>query len=510
VPTGQAYGEQIRVPIRLLVNGNLIYDTLDFSCTALPGTSIFNESLVTDTITFPRITQCDKPTLQTFTVRNIGCDILRIDSVTIDETTIFSVAIDSMVPRPLAASDSIHVTVGIVKLDTGIHTGELHFYGIHADSTLLDTLIPISAIIDKGIRILQRDTVPIDLGKAYSCQARDTTIIYTNTGTCPLTITGWHMSNWTFNIFGNGVSPPIVLQPGQSDSLHITYWNGRGSLQDTAVILTDADNDPVRRIPIFLTIPPLDSVRFEFATSSQHIVDGTLIDVDLAPDRSITGKGLQSISGILNYYTDAFDLVSIVPMQNASFFQGPEQHIGRRTLLPFRLSSSNEINLDPSTPILHLQLKTILTDTNESTIFVDSLRLNDLDPKYGECSLATDSRALTERLDLRCGEDLLQRRLQDHLLFRIGPAHPNPISAQDQWKASLPIETSSEGVVTVSVSDALGRPVLVLSKVLAASEGIGDVPIDLSNAPAGCYYYAIGYSNGSMTSRSRGSLLLIR
>jgi hypothetical protein len=353
----------------------------------------------------------------------------------------------------------------------------------------------------------------VDLGSTNNCQSIDTaiTITYTNNSCAIDTLNSLSMSPGTgFIISGVLQPPPVILFPGESDSLHISYLSGVGHLYDTVVITGEPNNDSVWRIPVQVNIIPADSVEFSVAVSPDPIKPGDTLTVTVTPDLTVQNVGLKNISGTIEYRYDSYDLITklggtvAAPIQ---FEPLSEEH--GTAYLPFTISSFSTIALDSGTPILTLRLQAMLSDSTVSSFNLDSLLLNGSDPTYENCVLSASSGSAVSHIALACGDTLLMLAMQNELVFAVGNPKPNPVTAEDGGQSSLPLLASTDGTAEVRVTDMLGRMVVSNSIPLTAGEPTS-YALDLSNQPAGAYFYTFVFSSLSGTVSKSGTVMVLR
>jgi len=521
-PSG-ALQETGHVVLVLLLNGEMVYDTLALSGTGIHGSSSFVSSLATGSIPFAPRSECDRLDSLTFSMSNPGCDSLTIVSAVLEgnANSEFSMTIDRPLPRTMLGTDSVSITVSLVKLTAGSFSGSVHIHYLLADGTGRDTLIPVSALIKPGTRTLVLATPPgtplstsgIDFGTFNACATRDTAIIYTNTGCLPLTISRMALAGVGF-LLSPATADSIVVAPGQTDTLHISFdGQHTGNLASPLLIHSNADANALISIPILGYVPPLDSAGFILATSTTTIKPGDTFEVTITPDRAISNKKLFSIAGSLAYFEDNYDLVSITPMAGLDTQISRLPATGKIAHLHYNLSSATDISLAPASPILTAKFVSRLSDSIAAMPWsVEAFQLNGGDPDYSRCTLASTVKnsPTIATLSLACGDSLIAHTMAGVLVFRVEPARPNPVTSQARgYSTTLELHAEMDGTADVEVFDALGRSVAKTNVALA--QGTTEpCRLDFTQLPGGSYFYSVRFHSAIGDARSRGSLLLLR
>ncbi len=449
----------------------------------------------------------------TITIRNTVCDSITFTDASLlsADWTLFDASGKPLQFPQIIPPDSVFsFTVRFGPHAFGGTTGTLvlhyTFFNFHGtDSIALD------GAGKSAVPAVTLSATSLNLGSGNACATHDTIIIYTNTGCVPVAVTGWSMSQWGngFNVFGTGYPPPITLQPGQSDSLHITYTSGVGDLYDTVIVWTDADSGKVRRIPVEIHITPVDSVKFVIAMPASIRIDRHFV-APIFPDRIVQGKGLISISGTLSYQNDDFDFEGITAPNTLNLlYNGPNITNGVARI-PFSLSNAAGIVLDPATPILQLGLNAVWADSAHFSVTLDSLLLNNSDQNYSRCVLGTIAAIASSNLDAEpCGDEILTGELQGNLVFDAAQPSPDPVTAASNYRATLILQSAVSGTIDIELQDALGRTVSQSSASLHAGEA-DPCTLDFHNQPAGIYYYTIRFNSSSVTAMKNGKVILTK
>ena len=342
--------------------------------------------------------------------------------------------------------------------------------------------------VNAPARTMALSTNALDLGALQPCESRDTAIPYTNTSCVPVTFIGWRMGHYGdgFQVYNKDYQP-LTIPAGETDSLHITF-DGRhtGVVYDTVILIMGTNSDSIRRIPVRTYIPPVDSVNF-LVTLPKAVTPGAAVLATVLPDRSVSGKGLTVISGVIAFPTNSFHLDSITAPSSFNLFLNPPDLVGRTLRIAFALTDPNGITLDPASPVVRVWLRALLSDTNDYRISLDSVILNDSDPSYSNCTLATSSVGASAGYSPACGDSLLIQTLAMRELLFVDDPWPNPATEM----FSVHLHNPSEQIVTYELVDALG-----ITRNRGTTQQ-NELSVDLQDVPPGVYYLRVRVPIGS-------------
>lgn len=351
--------------------------------------------------------------------------------------------------------------------------------------------------------------VPLNFGTLMPCEAHDTIISIINTECAPITLSSCRLSQPAEGYIASASgSTPISIPGGDTTFLHITFdGTHTGRLLDTVLVGINASTDSIWRIPIQTMVPPIDSVNLSLQTVPS-VTPGQHFHVDVVPDRIVdASKGLTSVSGRISYYENAYQFDSITAAPGFQFQKnGPFQSNGLE-FVDFSISNSNGIALDPSTPIVQIWLESMLTDSGNNSIQLDSVLLNGNDPSFSQCLLAYSSIGISPQRDIACGDNTILHAM-GHDLFTATLPWPNPGSILAGDCAQIRIEAAVAGVMTVDVSDALGRS--YDHENYSLPEGArGTYTLGSHITRPGSYFYAIRFESALGDATQYGSILLL-
>jgi hypothetical protein len=446
----------------------------------------------------------------TISVVNTECNSITLTGWTLSQQTEgYNVSGSDSTPILLAPGD----TTSLLITFDGSHTGTLYDTVLVSVSASSNSTwrIPIQTFIPGSDQTLALDTTPVDLGVLSTCETRDTSIPFANTGCVPITVSSLALtqSNMGYGVSDTGNRSSVTLAPGESDSLRITFDGSRtGKLYDTVVVIAGINNDSIRRIPIQTFIQAVDSVRFYLQTLPS-LIPGQHFAVDVMPDRVVSAsKGLTSVSGRLSYFDNDFAFDSITAAAGLQFQKSGLIRNNGVDEVDFSVSNANGIALDPSTPIVQIWLEPVLTDSVNYSIGLDSLLLNGGDPEFSNCTLATAATGTSPQLGFACGDSIIVNALLGRNLFYASLPAPNPLGA-DGDVAQMSLQSFANGNATIEIYDALGRTVHSESYSLEAGQ-IFLCPVDLQGSPAGGYFYTVRFLSSTGNAASSGSIILMR
>lgn len=501
-----------------------IADTIHLVGTGAPGTSAFatNPALTDTTLAFATRTQCDHTDSVSFYIHNTGCDTMMVTGLSLDPSIapVFSAQVDEPLPAAVPGGASLRVTVGIVNLIAGNYTGNLHIRYTEADGTKIDSTVPVAVTINPGsggatALSLRSDTTE-NLNQIPPCSVADTTIILSYDSGCgTITI---HAS-----ILGTGFVLPSgydsLISPGQRDTIRVYYdGSAKGNLKLKVQLTSSAWATPLD-INITGTVAPVDSVHFHLTFSSMPVAAGQIFTASLVPDIAVSGRGLHAIHGSFVWRRDNFQVgqgtmaagTGYTPQLNLSG-SGPID-VGTLSRYSFDLTSAGDIALDPSTPLVTLPVTAMISDTPAGLIAIDSLRLNQSDPNFSVCELASSGLATATSLSIECGDSALIHYLDGEPIVLAERPRPDPITSENGYRTTLDITSAIDGTAEIALYDDLGREVSRSAALQLTHGVIQPYTFDLRTLPAGSYHYELLFTGtgGSATSGSpRGNVLLIK
>ncbi len=257
-------------------------------------------------------------------------------------------------------------------------------------------------------------------------------------------------------------------------------------------------------------VTPINSVQFTVAANPDPIKPGDTLTVTVTPNLAVQGTGLTSISGTMEYHSDAYKFISATGGAGTAQLQYTLPFaVGETAYLPFTISSPTDILLDPATPIFTLYLQTMVSDTTVSSFTLDSLLLNGSDPNYGNCVFSPSSNGAVSHIQLACGDTLLMLAMSNELALGVENPQPNPLTAENGYQSSLMLHSSSDGIAEVLVTDMLGRIITRNNFALSAGKS-ASYSIDLSNQSTGEYFYTVLFASMNGTVTKSGKVMVLR
>ena len=361
-----------------------------------------------------------------------------------------------------------------------------------------------------GTRLLSIDTTAIDFGLQPPCSTEQIPIIYSDTGCSQLEVRGASISGSGF-VLSRDTSMSGVVNPGASDTLRVALdGTNTGAASAVLTLHTNADHDSVRTIALHVTSRPVDSVRFKLSTSRDTVLRGDTVTVFITPDRTYMSAGLHSIRGTLTYNSDTHGYLSSTSPSPLVSVCGPETSVGSVGRLPFTITQAPDILLaGPTQPILSAKFITRLSDSLETTFSVDGIELNDADPVYASCTLASSASSTISHVALAaCSDDIMVRYLRGQPII-FSHISPNPVTAEDGYWTALRIQSPFEGTARLVLFDALGRQ-LSTSMFSVSANDATTFPVDFSHCTAGSYFYTVEFACANGVSRTRGAVNVVR
>ena len=498
-------------------NGQTGIDTtILLSGTGGPGTASFATypQLTASTFAFAPRTQCDHTDSVSFYIHNGGCDTLMLTGLTLDASiaSVFDAHATNPLPVAIAGYDSIRVTVGIVDLLAGNYNGNLDIQYRLPDGTTKDSMLAVSVAISQGsggATTLSLKSPPTEnFGSIPPCSSiTDTTIAVTYDSGCGTIVLHDSLAGTGFMLAG---PDSVLLSPGSTARIRVAYdGSSRGNLTATLYLKAIGVNLP--NVEFAGTVKPVDSVHFHIALSSMPVAAGGGFTASLVPDLKVSGIGLHSIHGEFVWRADNFEVsqgtMSAEPGMTLGQ-QGPNT-VGTLGTYSFDVTNSNDIPLDPSTPVVTLPMVMMVSDTPAGLIAVDSIRLNESDPTFSECTLASTSLAGNSSLALTCGDSTLMYHLEGHSLLLAERPRPNPVTNETGYQTTLDLTSAIDGTAEIMLYDGLGR--LMQRDAVSLTHGeTQPYTFKLASLPAGNYHYELLFSSTSGTGSARGSLLLVK
>ncbi len=281
-----------------------------------------------------------------------------------------------------------------------------------------------------------------------------------------------------------------------NDSLIISY-HPQTSSPDTAALhlrfhLGWKDFDTVIQLFGSGRIPK-ENVQFIPSLSANSASPGKLINLFVKPDKSISGKGLQSISFDLNYYGDLLNATGNITtsIANATISNGTITHSGKTETLPITITG-NDLTLDPAKSIAAISFMPMVTLGTTTAITITNLKLNNGDADFANCILSANSPDTTFSLIPECGDSTLRQFMRTGKVLDITSIRPNP--GQDEIEIELRSGLNQD--VSIEIYNALG--VRVLSESKNMTNGLNQFHLDTKGLASGMYLVRVGSESQSL------------
>jgi hypothetical protein len=492
------------------------------SGTGISGTSAFatDPPLTPTLFVFPTITQCDSPDSVTFVIYNTGCDSLTVTGLPLDASLTGAIGDteNERLPASLGSGDSLRVTVDIAKLVTGSYMGNLHIQYTLANGTTVDSLVPVSSTITagSGASTLTMTTPSIlNFNSIQSCATPDTTILLNYQGCGTITV-NVNIVGTGFVFAGGSSSSSLSLSPGQTVPVHVAYDSTTtGTLGSTVTIQSSGMLDTNFSAQVLGTVQPVDTEIFVLGLTNMPVSAGNTFNATLTPTIKVPASaGLQEVSGMFQYRQDNFAPGSPSSPGN-TVTPGKIVDIGTPGHMieyyPFQVTNPNGIQLVPGSPLVALQLETMISDSVGGVIQADSLQLNGGDAQFNNCVLTTNSPSgVNTSVTLQCGDSILIGVLNGQPILTSEQPHPNPVTEESGFQTTLNLIAAEDGVAEIMLYDALGEQI-THDELSFASGGTVPYTFHLGDLPTGSYYYAVRFTSASAGSSTlRGTFLLLK
>jgi len=490
---------------------NIVETTLQG--TGLPGTSIFETSPRNVQLSFPDHVACSPPDSMQFVIDNPGCDTLTVLRATLAGLGLPAINYRTDPPLPVMLTkpgDKVTVTVYLQAQNPSTNDGTLDLAYQTGDGALHDSVFTIHALVSRGERIASVSEQPLDLGTGALCIERDTAIVISNPGCPSLTVKNISVSGNYF-FLAAAKATPFSLAQGESETIRVGYSpTGSGSDAGQVQITTDADLRQIRTIPLSATTKPIDHITFRLVQENTGLISGDTAAISFVPDRDWLGKGLRTLDFSITANGNLLTFNKHTGQTDPSFqtFVTPVSLSGNLSILNVHLNSPTEIPLHKDKALVTFYFATALSDTINTPVSLSLLSLNGGDVPYLNCILSPASQDADFVLNLECGGRTLIDFMHGKMPIFSGDAHPNPVTSQTNYQASITFTADSKGVAQVSFFDALGK--LVQTENITIEEpGKYEAHFDGSKISGGNYEYVIRLKDQYGNS-TRGRIILLK
>jgi photosystem II stability/assembly factor-like uncharacterized protein len=505
-PSGKT-AQNGKVIVFYMLDGNVVEDTIFLTAVGAPGSSKFETLPLIAAQDFGTKTECDNTDSTSWTIQNTGCDAMRVTDVSLDGNLApsFAVRTDQTLPD-LMTSNKLKVTLAIAQLVSGTYAGNIHVKFESAEGAQHDTLIPVKLTVTPGPHTLVMDATPIDLGSISGCEGHDTAVYISDQGCAGLQVKSIAMTGAGF-----GYLDTVNFVPsGKTLPIHIHYdGSGSGAITGQLTVTTNSDANPNRTINFTANVQAAQSVNFVVKVSTMPVKKNEVFDVAIYPDRDATITGLNSVSGVIEYYDDNFEApITPTTMAGTSLGTWSKYRIGKYEHCKFAVTSPSGIVLKQSTPVLTLKLQEMISDSVASTIVVDSLAMGSSMPNFGDCITTNMMTSTSTSFSSQCGDSLVISVMRGDGILLIAPPNPNPLTHENGGKVHFGLTPTNDGSAQIEIFDALGRS--RTKRTQSLSNGSNDVQLDLSSLEGGSYYYTIHFESVAGTAEHRGSLVVVK
>lgn len=241
------------------------------------------------------------------------------------------------------------------------------------------------------------------------------------------------------------------------------------------------------------------TVRITLESSIQSIqvtglAGGTTDVAAIVLDNIGDTTGLETVSFALNANWDLLTLTKIV---TATGWSVADTFWNLDHSLEIRLRNESGGAVLAGTQIAHCYFAIAVTDSAGCDIVMSGLRFNDSSANYDGCILTSIQGAGDVRFTLidTCGTPILRSLLQGQVALRIISVRPNPVNLSGATsRIELCLAVAQEGIVTVRITDMLGRE--VWHQAIPCAAGTQTLPLDLPTIPEGSFFMEV--SSGEM------------
>jgi hypothetical protein len=345
-------------------------------------------------------------------------------------------------------------------------------------------MIPISAIITDGTRILATSINAVDFGSTTLCDQRDTSITLRNTGCDTLELSG---IEGLASGFGTNTIFPIIILPGHDTTIDIfTMLDTSGGKTFNLASLTFTSNSDTTISPITLTRTYIPSRNINLGLfldptpKSGGDLSTVSYDIKESPGTSFTGAGIKQITFDLNYNTNLLDFQTSLSSGNLSFLGGTS----------FVINGSPEIDTNANGVLASVGFRVYLTKDSTTTIEMTYRA----DTTNLPCNIMTLSQNGSATFDYNflCGERSISGFMNGMLPLSITSIRPNP--AQDEIVIDL--QSAMKQDANIEIRNALGAKVFSDSRNLIS--GTNSIHLDTKGLASGMYLVRVGTASQSL------------
>ena len=305
---------------------------------------------------------------------------------------------------------------------------------------------------------------------------------------------------------GTGITDPYGIQIGASAPAG-PYSGGRWTLIDPSGTYFEDKFDLVFQTFVLAPCDSNSKEKVQFVLSSSAFVYGarTYFSVSVGSDKTISGKGLDSISFDLSYYGDLLEsniqygngkITTDIPAAtiNSSLTGG-----GKIETISFTIKGK-DISLDPSNAIARIVFESMVADTTSTDITMSNLTLNGGDAAYKNCILSADPSSTNVTVQFLCGDSNLYKFIRTGRVLDIAFIRPNP--AKDD--ISLNLLSAQAQVIRIEIMNELGASVFSNTRNIYTGDNM--IHLDTHRLPSGMYHIRVSGAGEEV----HGSLVISR
>jgi hypothetical protein len=236
-------------------------------------------------------------------------------------------------------------------------------------------------------------------------------------------------------------------------------------------------------------IVPTARITLESSVQSTHITGkagGTTDVAAIVLDNIGDTTGLETVSFTLDAN---WDLLSLTKIATATGWSIADTFWNLDHSLEIRLRYTSGGSVLAGTQIAHCYFAIAVTDSAGCDIVMSGLRFNDSSANYDGCILSSIQGAGDVRFTSidTCGTPILRSLLQGQVALQILSVRPNPVNLSGSTShIDLSLALAQEGIVTVRITDMLGRE--VWHQAIQCTAGTQTLPLDLPTIPEGSFF----------------------
>jgi hypothetical protein len=358
------------------------------------------------------------------TIKNVGCDTLRITNIRVAGDAAFAYT-SSMSDTLLAPGSTKPFAFNFAPRKKGAHHIEVTFHSrnAHGADTGKETTITADGIGLPGYTALSCSLASADFGAVYACQQRDTVLWLRNTGCDTLTVSSGLFSNpsyWSDRTY------PLILPPDSSAPVHLFLspdTTGHPlTISGSYSYFSNADSGKSGSVPFQVSV--IYPVRLHLALlKSDSGAAGKIVTFAVVlSGEGAAGGALHAVTGVTFDLSHNDNLLSYLGGSAGLSHTRIAGGDARATRDSFAISG-----LPASDTIGTLTFQVFLTDARSTSLQLSNVTLNNSAGVPNECIASLDDSGAGFAYIYSCADGLIQQYMQTGS-FIIESVTPNPAS----------------------------------------------------------------------------------